>query len=139
MNKSEKIDEDILKRYMTPDRIEKAPGGFTERIMTKIRTEEKPLFVKSNSWNNYMIPVISGTVTIILVIAAVTLSANQNDSSVYSFLKPLAETNIVFPKISFDRFANLTLPGWIIYLSLSIFFLSLLDGFLNTMFKRGRK
>ena len=34
MNKSEKLHEDILIRYINPEKIEKAPEGFTEKIMT---------------------------------------------------------------------------------------------------------
>jgi len=31
MNKQDQFDEDLLKRFINPERIEKAPEGFTSR------------------------------------------------------------------------------------------------------------
>ena len=34
--------EDVLRQYINPERIEKAPEGFTSKVMTRIQVETVP-------------------------------------------------------------------------------------------------
>jgi len=139
MNKSEEFNEDILGRYINPEKIEKAPLGFTERIMTRIQTEKVPLGVRKYSIKNYKVPLISGLITVSLIISAILVSSTGNDSAIFSVLKPFSDIRPVFPEISFGKFTGFTLPEWMIYIALGIFMLCLFDLVLNIIFHRERK
>ena len=39
MNNQEKYKEDLLRQYINPEKIEKAPEGFTSKVMTRIQLE----------------------------------------------------------------------------------------------------
>ena len=56
MNKSEEFNEDILNRYINPEKIEKAPAGFTDRVMNSIQTEKIPSAAGKSFLSNYKIP-----------------------------------------------------------------------------------
>jgi hypothetical protein len=45
MNKQDQYEEDILRQYINPERIEKAPIGFTAKTMTRIRIETQSVKV----------------------------------------------------------------------------------------------
>ena len=139
MNKSEKISEDILSRYINPDKIEIAPEGFTEKIMTRIQIEKSYSPVTRRYLRNFKVPLISLVITISLIIPAILGSANGKDSMFFSFFEPLLDKNIVLPAFNFDKFTGFTLPGWLVYIAIGIFFLSLFDRVLNTFFNRERK
>lgn len=139
MNKSEEFNEDILGRYINPEKIEKAPLGFTERIMTRIQAEKVPFAAGMNSIKNYKVPLISGLITVSLIISAILVSSTGNDSVIFSVLKPFSDIRIAFPEINFGKLTDFTLPGWMIYIGFGIFMLSLFDLALNIIFHREKK
>jgi len=139
MNKSEEFNEDILSRYINPERIEKAPGGFTEKIMTRIQIEKVTSPVTNSYLKNLKVPLISGLITVALIVSAILVSATDVDSAIFSVLKPLIDIRNSFPEINFDKLTGFTLPGWMIYITLGIFMLSIFDRALNTLFHRERR
>ncbi len=139
MNKSEEFNEDILNRYINPEKIEKAPGGFTEKIMTRIQIKKVTSPVTNSYLKNLKVPLISGLITVSLIVSAILVSATDMDSAIYSVLKPLIDIRNSFPEINFDKLTGITLPGWMIFITLGIFMLSIFDRALNTLFHRERK
>lgn len=139
MNKSEKINEDALRFYINPEKVEKAPEGFTEKIMTRIQMEKSYSPAGIRRIRNFNIPAIYLLITVILIITAIVVSAGNTDSAFYSLFKPVSDLKLSFPEFSFDTFSGFSMPGWLIYLALGIFFLSLFDRILNTLFSRHRK
>ena len=139
MNKSEEFEEDLLNRYINPEKIKKAPIGFTERIMTRIQAEKVPFASRKRTINNYKVPIISGLITVALIISAILVSSTGNDSTILSVLKPFSDIRIAFPEINFGKFTDFTLPEWMIYIALGIFMLYLFDLALNIIFHKERK
>jgi hypothetical protein len=139
MNKSEEFNEDILGRYINPEKIEKAPLGFTERILTRIQAEKVPFADRNSSIKNYKVPIISGLITVSLIISAILASSTGSDSAIFSVLKPFSDIRIALSEINFEKFTDFTLPGWMIYIALGIFMLSIFDLALNIIFHRERK
>ena len=39
MNKKEQYEEDLLRKFINPERIEKAPEGFTSKTLARIQIE----------------------------------------------------------------------------------------------------
>jgi hypothetical protein len=138
MNNLEEFNETILKRYLKPGKIEKAPAGFTERLMTRIRIEKVPSAVRIRRIYNYRIPLISFGTTLVLIIFAVILSPEENDTAVISILKPLSDLIKAFPKINYEKITGITIPGWFIYIMIGIFMLAVFDRALNTFFRKDR-
>ena len=139
MNKSEELNKDILDRYIKPEKIEKAPAGFTDRVMNRIKTEKIPSAAGNNFLSNYRIPLIYIGVTLVFLIFAVITTPTENDTAVYSVLKQLGDLTYFLPKFNFEKLAGFTIPGWFIYISIGMFMLSVFDRALNALFNRGRK
>jgi hypothetical protein len=138
MNNSEEFSEDILSGYINPKKIEKAPEGFSDRVMTRIQTEKSPFVAARSSSRNYLIPLFSGIITIILIVSAIFLSSTENSAS-YLLLKPLRDIRITLPEISFEKLSGFNLPELMIYISIGIFMLLIFDRILDVFFHRERK
>lgn len=139
MNKSEKFKEDILYQFINPEKIEKAPEGFTENVMTGIKIESVSSVVTKPNHSIINVPIISGLIIAALIISAVLLSTTDKNSMVFSFMGQLKNVHIALPDFNFDNLTGFALPEWIIYLSISIFMLCLFDLALDTLFHRERK
>jgi len=139
MNKSEGFIKDILSRYINRENIEKAPAGFTDRIMTLIQLEEKPYLSRNHFLRNYKVPLISGLITVVLIVLAVTTSSGDDYSAITLIMKTLDDLLKTLPLISFKKLAGFAFPGWMIYIALGIVMLSLFDRVLKTLFHRDKK
>jgi hypothetical protein len=139
MNKSEKFTEDILSRYIDPGKIDKAPEGFTEKIMTRIQAEKGLSPVSNRYFNNLKVPLISIMVTASFIISAILVSPTDKDSAIFSFLNPLSDIWKAFPVLNINKLTSFNLPGWMIYVVLGIFMLTLFDRALNFFFHSERK
>jgi hypothetical protein len=137
MNKSEKSDKDILDRYIKPEKIEKAPEGFTEKLMTRI--QEVSYSVIGLSFKKIKVPIISVLITATLTVSAILGPAPDKDSVIFPILKPLSDLRINFPEIDFNILQGIVLPGWMIYVAIGIFMLAIFDRVLNRFFQRDRK
>ena len=135
MNKPEKLNDDMLSRYISPEKIEKAPEGFTQRTMIRLQSEKLPIYGREKSVRNYRVPVLSALITFGLIIAAILLSSSNEYIFDLSILKSVVNLNLSVVKI--DKLFSFTLPELIIYISLGIFTLLLFDKVLNRLFHRG--
>lgn len=139
MNKSEKLKEDILSGFIHPEKIEKAPEGFTENVMTRIHIENLSPVIPNKYFYNIKVPLISGLVTVALIISALLLPETDKNSMFIPFLNRLSNFHVGLPDINLNKFVDFALPGWMIYISTGMFMLLIFDMALNTFFKRQRK
>ena len=80
MNNQEKYNEDLLRQYIAPEKIENAPERFTSRVMTRIRLEKMPLLVPERWIKRNLVPVIFSAVTLLLIASAFLIPESQSDS-----------------------------------------------------------
>jgi hypothetical protein len=139
MNKSEKSGEDILSRYINPGMVEKAPEGLAENIMTRIQKEQAYSPVRKRFSENFKIPAISLLIAVALIITASIVSSNDIDSAFFSLFDQLSEIKLSFPEFRSDIFSGFTMPGWMVYSALGIFFLSVFDRILIKFLHREKK
>lgn len=128
MNNEEKLDEDILRNYLSPKGIEKAPDGFSSKVMSNIHLETRPAKMKERS----LIPQVSAAVTALLIILT-------------AFLIP--EGSLALPDFSFPEKINFSLPDSIfgaiipdiiLYVIAGAVLLAVLDIWLGGLFNRGK-
>jgi hypothetical protein len=137
MNKPDKFEEDLLRQYIDRDRIEKAPEGFTQKVMTSIRSEAEQVKMSEKIWSKSIIPVISAVITLILIIVVIYLP--ESSYVTHQGLKFLQDLELPSINISFDSVKNLNLPIWINYIFVGIFLLAIFDKLLSGLFHREKK
>jgi multisubunit Na+/H+ antiporter MnhB subunit len=136
MNNQENHKKDLLGRYISPEKSEKAPDGFTSKIMTRIQLESLPLNTADRWWKRNPVPLISVAVTILLMVAAYLIPANQADIFDSSFLNSLRNIKLSLPEINLSSIFRLSLPSLLIYVIVGIFVLTLFDRALYGIFKK---
>jgi len=136
MNNQDQNDEDLLKRFINPERIEKAPEGFTSRTLARIQIEAQSARVKKGIFLKYRIPLISAIITAGLIITATIIPANETDSvgaTLWNFFQSL---EFSLPRINNTFLQDLNLPGWIAYAIVGILLLGLIDRTLFGIFNK---
>jgi hypothetical protein len=129
--------EDPLNKYINAEDIEKAPVGFTAKVMSGIRVETSSLKASVKLRNRNIVPAISIAFTLILITAAILMPYDKNDTvaqPVTDFLKGILNH---VPKIDFSVL-SFNLPATLIYISVAILMLTLFDRVLNGVFHRER-
>jgi hypothetical protein len=138
MNKQEKHDEDLLSRYINPEQIEKAPEGFTLKVMSLIETENEPVKVVVKMRKISLVPVISGAVTILLIASVFLIPGNKSEFIASPALEVLKNLKISLPEIDLTSLFRLNVPLSLLYGLIGILLLSLLDRALYGVFHKGR-
>jgi hypothetical protein len=136
MNNQDQHDEDLLKRFINPERIEKAPEGFTSRSLARIRIDAQSARVNKGIFLKYRIPLISAIITTGLIIAAIIIPANETDSVGATLWKFFQSLEFSLPRINNTLLQDLNLPGWIAYAIVGILLLGLVDRTLFGIFKK---
>jgi hypothetical protein len=136
MDNQEKHKEDQLKLYIDPEVIEKAPEGFTVNVMTRIQMETVTMKVAGRLRNKSLIPVISVSLTILLIIAALLIPGSETGSSLLPVVNLIKNFKISFPEINLTSILRFNLPYQIIYVIIGIFVLTLFDRALYLVFHR---
>jgi hypothetical protein len=136
MNKQEKYKEDILRQYINPERIEKAPEGFTSKVMTRIQIEAGPLKAAAGLRNRNFVPVISTAITILLILAAFFIPGSETDSLALPVVKLIKNIKVSLPEINLTSIFSFNLPSLLIYVFIGILILTLFDSALNVLFHR---
>ena len=139
MNKEEKHIDDNLKKYLGPEMSERAPEGFTSKVMTRVQMV--PVTEKSDRvvLNRSLVPYISVAVSLVLILAAFLLQGNVTTYEAPSFLKDLFKTvNITLPKVDLSTLFSIKFPEFMIYVFFGIFVLVIFDIGLNRLFHRGK-
>lgn len=138
MNSNEEFKDDLLKGYIKPGMIEQAPSGFTSKVMNRIQIEEVALRTEKKRVHRNLIPIISATVFILLLVAAFMVPADKSVTSAPAFLKIAKTISSALPDIDLSSIFRISFPSVIMYIFLGIFVLTLFDRALYRMFHRAK-
>jgi hypothetical protein len=139
MNKQDQYDEDLLRKFINPERIEKAPEGFTSKTLTRIQIENQSEKVKNGFFAKNRVPLISAIITIGLTTAAIMVPANETGSVGSAIWKYFQSIEFTLPGINNTYFQNLNIPSWISFAIIGIFLLGFFDRALYGIFHKERK
>jgi hypothetical protein len=129
MNLQEINDDNLLRKFLNPEKIEKAPEGFTSKTLTRIQIENQSVKLNNGFFVKNRVPVISTVITAGLIIAATIIPAGETESVGSTIWKYLQDLELTLPKLN--------LPGWLSYAMIGIFLLGFLDRALLMIFHKG--
>ena len=136
MNSQEKYKEDLLREFIYPERIEKAPEGFTSKVMTLVQMESIPLKNAQKDGKRNLVPYLSAAITLILIIATFLIPADKSDSFSLILLEQIKNIKITLPTVDLSSVFNFSLPAILIYVFIGIIVLSLFDIAISGIFRR---
>jgi hypothetical protein len=136
MNNQEEFKDDILRQFITSEKIEKAPEGFTSKVMARVQADTLPLMVTEKSRKKNLVPYISSVVTILLIASAVLIPGSQSDSLVNPVFSLIKNLKYSVPEINLSSIFRLSLPSVLMYVFIGILILSLFDRALYGIFHR---
>ena len=139
MKAQQEFKDDRIRQYLDPEMIEKAPSGFTDKVMTMVSLETKPVKEGRRWWRENYIPLISLAVTLILAGIAFSLPSSGNDFITIPGLKMFHSIDISMMKVNLNSLLKFRLPGYLPYLLISILFLSIFDRALSGIFHGEKK
>ena len=139
MNIKDQFEEDTLRKYINPGRIEKAPEGFTSKTMTRLQIETGSSKVRTRSSIKSPVPLVSILITVALIAGVIFIPAGSSDTIGQSVVKYIGTLDISLPQIDLSSLPQLNLPGWFLYAFLGILFLAFFDKALFGIFHRERK
>lgn len=131
MTAPEKQMDDFLRKYMEPEKIAKAPEGFTSRVMTSVRMEPARLAGRKN-----YIPLVFAGVSAMFLVAAIF-----TPGTIFS-LPVIRMPEINMPEIPLQLTSALQgihFPQLTLYIVAGIVLLSVFDGFLSRIFYRRKR
>jgi hypothetical protein len=136
MNNLRKNEDDLLGRYINPDRIEKAPEGFTEKLMARIAVEREPLRIPREI---RLIPGISAGVTLMLIIMAIIFSSPAENTILSGVMKYLRNMDLHILQVKMDTISGFNIPSLAFYIVIGFFVLTLFDRAISTLFHGHRQ
>jgi hypothetical protein len=136
MNTPREYKDDQMHRYLTPELIEKAPSGFSEKVMNMVSVEAFPVRINEKRSKRNLIPFISITVILVLALSALLIPAAGANLPVPAWLKVVKNIFIPHSNFDLDSLLNFNLPWYLPYLFLCILFLAFFDSGLNGLFHR---
>lgn len=136
MDKQEKYTEDLLSQYINPERIEKAPEGFTSKVMSLIETEKMPVISATKYRKKTLVPYIFSAFILVLTIVAFFLPGSENKTLLIPGLEFLKNVKLTIPDIGLSDIFSINLPATMLYGLIGIFLLSFLDKALYSVFHR---
>jgi hypothetical protein len=139
MNTQQEFKDDPIRQYFNPEMVENAPSGFTEKVMSQVSLQARPLKAASSQRQKSYVPVISLAVIIILTAIAFTFPSAGIELAPLSWIKIFHTIELPSFKINLDSVLRFKLPGYLPYLIISILFLSIFDRALNGIFHRDKK
>jgi hypothetical protein len=136
MDKKHELSDDILRDYINPELIERAPNGFTSRVMAGVHSEpalvNKTVVLPGRS----LVPFISVIVIFMFILALFLLPDTKEVSLLTSVMASLNSFKISLPEIDFSSVLSRNLPAILSYVIIGILILSLLDKALKVVFHR---
>jgi len=136
MNNREQNTEDPLRSYLGPERIEKAPEGFTSNVMSCIQIETLPIRAEKRMRNKSLIPYISAIVVVLFIVVAFLLPGSKSDPSTFPAMEFLKNINVALQEIDITSAFKFNFPVILVYVFVGILVLSLFDRALYGMFNR---
>lgn len=139
MNKQDQYDEDLLRKFLNPESIEKAPEGFTSKTLTRIQIESQTEKLRNGFFAKNRVPIISVLITSGLIIAALLIPASETDSVGSTIWKFFQGLEFSLPRINNAFFEKINLPVWIIYTLIVLLLLAFFDKALFGVFHKEEK
>ena len=136
MDKDNSDKKDSIRTYMNPDKIEKAPFGFTERLMEELKHEQVTSPANRIFRKGIRIPAVSLIITGILFALAYFLVSPDEMSLTPDFFKTIQNLELNLPEIDFDFLTSAPLPSLLFCLVIGVFILTLFDRVLSRLFRR---
>jgi hypothetical protein len=136
MNNQGKYNDDILRQYINSERIEKAPEGFTSKVMTRIQIGKVPLRAADMPQKKNLVPVISAAVIILLLVTAFFIPCKEVDPLAYPVATLFNNIKASLPELNLSSIFRLNLPSVIMYVFAGILILTLFDRALYGIFHR---
>jgi hypothetical protein len=134
MKREDELKKDLLRDYIGTESFDKAPAGFTERVMETIRLQPVAGVSKRRNHNRFSVPVIFSMVTTGLILAALFLPVGT--SKVLLLPGFLEKIKLPSLEISFDALPSLNLPGWVPFIFISMLILLVFDKALQDLLHR---
>ena len=138
MNTQEEYNNKVIREHFSPEAIEKAPRGFTEKVMTLVSLEAKPVKARERLISRIIVPAISVTVTLILTVTVLLLPGSGYDSANLPWMKIIKNLNLPAFNMNLDSLLSFTVPAYLPYLFICILFLTIFDRGLSGLFHRGK-
>jgi hypothetical protein len=136
MNNQEKHTDDLLSKYITSERIEKAPDGFTSKVMTLVRLEKSHLVSEERSWKKNLVPILSIVVTVLLIVSAYLIPSGKTDPISNPVLSLIKNLKLSFPDVNISSVFRFSLPNVMMYAIVGIIILTVFDRALFRVFHR---
>lgn len=123
MNDRDELRDDLVGRYLNRESIEKAPEGFTDRMMNQLMTEPAHTPEKQVRKSITAIPLVSLIITIILILLAVFAGKTEH-AGTNIFLTGLLKSINISWQVHFPDLSGFTVSDITAYvMSLSILLL----------------
>ncbi len=138
MNGQDQGSRDILKKYINPGMIEKAPAGFTSKSMTRIQIETGTSSSVSRMLGKHRVALVSVILVASLILAILFLPPSLANSGGFELINNFKKLLPGFSGIDNLKFPEFEIPGWIFYASVSIFVLIFFDSLIGGKLGRGK-
>ncbi len=140
MNEENRFDDDLLRKFLNPGRIQKAPEGFSSKTMTRIRIEvQSPAHGLKSFFIKNRVPAVSVLVIAGLFVAAALLPSQDPGDKISLIWKYLQNVNISLPQFKLFDLPGIIMPGWLPYAFLMVIVFTLFDRFLFRIFNKSGK
>ena len=136
MNKEDKNNDDLLRKFMYPGKKELAPEGFTAKTMARIMIEKQSEPSRESFLVRNRVPLVSLSVTAALVICAIFIPAGGSSSlgsAVWSYFNDI---EFALPRFNNTWFENSALRQWVAHAVSGILILMFIDRALNFVFRK---
>lgn len=124
--RTEKImNDDVLRKFLKGTDIQKAPEGFSSKVMSHIYMEVKPVRPE----RNYLIPVVFGSVFALLTIAALFVPESSFN---FPEIRLPENINFTFPEL----WSAVNIPHIFTYIVAGVIVIAVFDSGLKTLFRK---
>jgi hypothetical protein len=139
-NTEDKFENDLLRKYLNPGRIQKAPEGFSAKTMTRIQIEiQTPERRLKNFLFRNSVPIVSVFVIAGLIVISVLLPVQGTDDKISLIWKYLQNINFSLPQIKTFDLPGMTIPTWLPFAFLMVIVFAIFDRFLFRFFHKSGK
>jgi len=139
MDKNKEYDDDFLRPYINPGKIEKAPHEFTSKTMTRIRLEAASAGSFHTKAGKWIIPLLSILIIALLITSAFLFLPSGGGNDLFSGIPDfISDFRFSLPDPEIRFLKNINLPDWTIYGTICIFILAFFDRALWGLFHRER-
>jgi hypothetical protein len=125
---------DLLNQYLNPEGIEKAPDGFTDKLMLQISTEPVRVSTAILKRKKSAVPIVSVLLTTSFILIALVVPVNDTVPSAFRWLNNFDRINITLPDFELIGIFNISLPETLFYIMPGILLLLIFDRALSRYF-----